>query len=131
MINPTQLGTAVLVSTSLMSGLMMLIKVRDQLQEKPDPKTTYVTLTEFDKFRTHVFGFERDYKSDLALFRSETRKDLLELDHRQSGQIQELSSLIIKNSEHIASLTAQNSMLTQIIHELSSKTDRLIQRAYA
>lgn len=49
--NATMLGTAMITLTSLLGSYYMILKIREQHSERPDPKLTYVTHAQMDKLK--------------------------------------------------------------------------------
>ncbi|WOO41174.1 hypothetical protein [Rubellicoccus peritrichatus] len=101
--NTQFIGSFVTVSLALISGYLLLIKLRESFKERPDPKITYATIAEVDKLRELVLQQQRDTKADFT----------------------SAHALIHKNAEHLARLIAQSENVMQRIQELSVKTDRM------
>lgn len=99
------IGSFVTVSLALLSGYLLLLRLRESFKEKPDPKTTYATIAALDKLREQVLQQQRDTKADFA----------------------SAHGLIHKNAEHLARLIAQSEGMMQRIQELSVKTDRILE----
>lgn len=98
------MGTALIVTLSLLSAYTLLLRVREHFREHPDPKLTYATLAELDKVRLQINQLQRDIKED---FRN-------------------VNALVKGNAEHIAALVAQSTLYNQRLNELGIKTDRLL-----
>lgn len=98
------IGSFIIIGLALLSGYLMLLRLRESFQETPDPKTTYATLVELDKLRAQVFQHQRDTKADFAA----------------------VHALIYKNAEHLARLIATSDAANQRLHELAIKTDKLL-----
>lgn len=98
------MGTALIVTLSLLSAYALLLRVREHFREHPDPKLTYATLAELDKVRLQINQLQRDIKED---FRN-------------------VNALVRENAEHIAALIAQSTLYNQRLNELSVKTDRIL-----
>lgn len=99
-------GAFVIIMLALLSGYLLLLRLREAFQETPDPKTTYATLVELDKLRAQVFQYQRDTKADFAA----------------------VHALIYKNAEHLARLIATSESANQRLHELALKTDKILAR---
>lgn len=97
-------GSFVILALALLSGYLLLLRLREAFQEKPDPKTTYATLVELDKLRAQIFQHQRDTKADFAA----------------------VHALIYKNAEHLARVIATSESANQRLHELAIKTDKLV-----
>ncbi len=80
----------------------MLLQIRDQSREKPDPKLTYLPKAEHDAHATRI-----------------------------RSQLDELTSLVHQNAQQTSALTAQIQLTLQRVAELSVKLDRLQERLVA
>lgn len=101
--DPTLIGTLVLGAITLLGGALLIIRLREHLAEKPDPRWTYATQRELDKLRAQFDQFQRDARTD------------------HGGT----HSLIRKNAEHIAALIAQIEFHNQRLAEFGVRLDRL------
>jgi len=128
MTDTTLLGPVTLVLITLLGGYLLLLRIREHLQEKPDPKLTYATLTEVEKLRNHIQLIQRDNRIDLERIRNECRTDHTEITRRFGDDNRNAHALIHKNAEHIAALIAQQEAATQRLHELTVKTDKILAR---
>lgn len=126
--DPALLAPSTLIVFTLLSACLVLLRIREHLAEKPDPKLTYATLTELDKLRNHIQLIQRDNRIDLERIRNECRTDHTEITRRFADESRNAHSLIHKNAEHIAALIAQQQTLSQRLHELTIKTDKLATR---
>jgi uncharacterized coiled-coil DUF342 family protein len=94
--NPTLFGIGSLITITLLGGYLILLQIKEYFHEKPDPKLTYMTKTDFE---THAAT--------------------------SRAQIDELSALTHQSAQQIAALTAQTQIILQRISELTTKLDRL------
>ena len=124
--NPEIIGTSLMSITSLLGAYYLLLKIREQLREKPDPKLTYVTHSQMDSVRGEIMKMLSDCVSDLRALRGEIRQESKSLSKYYHRSICETRDMISKNSQDISSLIAQCSSANQRISELSLKTDRII-----
>ncbi|MGE9296377.1 MAG: hypothetical protein ACQKBV_08850 [Puniceicoccales bacterium] len=93
----TILGALVLGGVTLLSAALLVLRLREQLAESPDPKLTYATHDDLDKLRDEFHEHRRETKTDHA----------------------DIHRLIRQNAEHIAALIAQSKFYNQRITELS------------
>lgn len=100
---PALLGALALASITLLGGALLVIRLREHLAEKPDPKWTYATQLDLDKLRAQVTQMQRDARADQG----------------------DIHQLVRKNAEHIAALIAQTEFHNQRLAEFSVKLDRL------
>lgn len=126
--NPEIIGTTLMSITSLLGAYYLILKIRDQLKEKPDPKLTYVTHSQMEKTKCEIVKMFTEYLQDLRSLRLEIREENKILSKYCQRSISEMRELISKNSQNISSLVAQCSSANQRIAELSVKTDRIILR---
>ncbi len=113
-------------ATSLLGAYYLVLKIRDQLSEKPDPKLTYATHTQMEKVRCEVVKMLSDYLQDLRALRLEIREENRTLSKSYQRSIMQMNEMIARNAENISSLIAQCAAANQRISELSVKTDRII-----
>lgn len=113
-------------ATSLLGAYYLVLKIRDQLSEKPDPKLTYATHTQMEKVRCEVVKMLSDYLQDLRALRLEIREENRTLSKSYQRSIMQMNEMIARNAENISSLIAQCASANQRISELSVKTDRII-----
>ncbi|MGF1451406.1 MAG: hypothetical protein ACFB21_04960 [Opitutales bacterium] len=104
--DPQLLGTSLLGATALLSGWLLMQKLRETFAENPDPKTTYATRRELDR----------------------TRDELRESVHGNSADFAAAHRLIHRNAEHIAALMAREDGTQRRLNELHGKVDRLLER---
>lgn len=100
------IGTAFLTLTSLLAAYLLVLKIRDHLSEKPDPKLTYATRNELERMQQSLNNLTTETRQEIAA----------------------THTLIHRNAEHIASILAQSRMNHQRLTELGVKTDRLLER---
>ena len=89
-------GIATLICLSLLGGYLILLQIREHFNEKPDPKLTYMTKSDFEKYTQTLYS-----------------------------QISELGKISHENAQQIAALAAQTHIILQRISELTVKLDRL------
>jgi uncharacterized membrane protein SpoIIM required for sporulation len=92
-------GIGGLLVLSLLGGYLILLQIREYFYEKPDPKLTYMTKSDFEKYAGTL-----------------------------RTQISELASLSHVNAQQIAALAAQTEIILQRTSELSTKLDRIQER---
>ncbi len=124
--NPEIIGTSLMSVTSLLGAYYLLLKIREQLREKPDPKLTYVTHSQMEKVRSEILKTLADCVQDMRALRAEIRDESKTLSKHYHRNICETRDMISKNSQNISSLIAQCASANQRICELSLKTDRMI-----
>ena len=112
--------------TSLLGAYYLLLRIREHLREKPDPKLTYVTHSQMENVRGEIMKMLSDCVSDLRALRGEIRQESKSLTKYYHRSICETRDMIGKNSQSISSLIAQCTSANQRISELSLKTDRII-----
>jgi len=123
--DPALFGTILLALLAMLSGYLLLLRIREYFSEKPDPKLTYATIAELDKLRNQTQLVQRDNRIDLERIRAECRTEHTEIVRRFASENRTAHSLIHKNAEHIAALIAQQQTIAQRLHELTIKTDKL------
>ena len=97
--NANIFGVASLVILTLLGAYLILLQIREHFYEKPDPKLTYMTKSDFEKY-THSFH----------------------------TQMNELASISHANAQQIAALAAQTHIILQRLSELTTKIDRIQER---
>jgi len=127
---PTLIGPVLLTVLTLLGAYLLILRIRDHLAEKPDPKLTYATRGELDRTRESITQTQHANKNDLDAYRSEHKADHAELERRIAADIHAAHDLIHKNAQHIATLIAHNQSLHQRLNELTVKTDRLLERSH-
>jgi hypothetical protein len=100
--NAQIVGTFVLICIGLIGGLIGLFQLRAYLSEKPDPKLTYLTKSDFEQQFDH-------FRADLEA----------------------IEELVHSNAEQTAALAAQMQIILQRVHELATKIDRLQEKIFA
>lgn len=93
-------GIGALIALTLLGGYLLLLQIREYFYEKPDPKLTYMTKSDFEKYA-----------------------------HTLHNEISELSKVSHHNSQQIAALAAQTHIILQRLSELTVKLDRLQERS--
>ncbi len=124
--NPEIIGTSLMSVTSLLGAYYLLLKIREHLREKPDPKLTYVTHSQMEKVRTEIMKMLSDCVQDMRALRLEIREESKSLSKCYQRSISDTRDMISKNSQNISSLIAQSASANQRICELALKTDRII-----
>ena len=114
---PDIIGYGAILAVSALSAAYLLLRVRQQLRETPDPKLTYATKHEVEQIRQHCQQNCRNFQIDLH-----------EIDAKRSKSIALTHELIRKNSEHIASLIATLEITQQRVQELLIRTEKLMER---
>lgn len=112
--------------TSLLGAYYLILKIRDQLKENPDPKLTYVTHAQMEKTRAEIVKMVSDHVQDLRSLRLEIKEEIRAMVKYYQRTFAETRDMIGKNAQNISSLIAQCSAANQRISELSIKTDRII-----
>lgn len=97
--NASTIGVALLITLALLSAYLMLLKIRESFLEKPDPKLTYLSKTEFEAYMTH------------------SRQEL-----------ETLKKVFYTHAEQTAALIAQMQLVLQRVGELTTKLDRIQER---
>lgn len=120
-------GTVFLVILSLMSGYLMLLRVREHFKEKPDPKLTYASLGELDKLRVMFLDCQKEGKRDLENCRRESRDEIDKLSVLYNKDLSSLRRKLEQNSERIAKVRTIGEVFGQRINELSLKSDKLLE----
>lgn len=92
-------GIASLIILTLLGAYLILLQIREHFYEKPDPKLTYMTKADFEKYT-----------------------------HSLHAQMSELSSITHANAQQIAALAAQTQIILQRLSELTVKIDRIQER---
>jgi septal ring factor EnvC (AmiA/AmiB activator) len=100
--NASIIGISLLITLALLGAYLMLLQIRDQSSEKPDPKLTYLPRAEHDAHAERI-----------------------------RAQLDELTALVHHNAQQTASLSAQIQLTLQRVAELSTKLDRLQERLFA
>lgn len=124
--NPEIIGTSLISITSLLGAYYLILKIREQLREKPDPKLTYVTQTQMQRMRTEIVDMFSSYLQDLRALRLEIRDENKAMQKYYQRSFSDTRDMISKNAQNISSLIAQCSSANQRISELALKTDRII-----
>ncbi len=124
--NPEIIGTSLMSITSLLGAYYLLLKIREHLKEKPDPKITYVTHAQMQKVREEFIEMFSSYLQDFRSLRIEIRDEYKAMQKYYQRSLSETRDLISKNAQNISALIAQCSSANQRIAELSLKTDRII-----
>ncbi len=124
--NPEIIGTCLMSITSLLGAYYLLLKIRENLREKPDPKITYVTHAQMQQMREEFTEMNASHLQDLRLLRVEIRDEYKTMQKYYQRSLAETRDLISKNAQNISSLIAQCTSANQRISELSLKTDRII-----
>lgn len=104
--DPSFLGALTLAGITLLGGLLLLMRLREYLAEKPDPKLTYATQRDLNNLRAEFMAHQRELKTDHT----------------------DIHRLIRQNAEHIAALIAQSEFYNQRITEFGQKFDHLLAR---
>ena len=73
--NPEIIGTCLMSITSLLGAYYLLLKIRENLREKPDPKITYVTHAQMQQMREEFTEMNASHLQDLRLLRVEIRDE--------------------------------------------------------
>jgi len=94
--NSNLFGIGALITLTLLGGYLLLLQIREYFYEKPDPKLTYMTKSDFEKYATS-----------------------------SRAQMTELATISHSNAQQIAALAAQTQIILQRISELTTKLDRL------
>lgn len=124
------LGSTLIVVLGLLSGYLMLLRLRDYFREYPDPKLTYATLGDHEKLSAQVSDLYREHKKELSHLREAIKCDHETLRTLHGNTAAELFEITKRNSENIARLIAHNETTRQRISELTIKTDKIIERHY-
>ena len=124
--NPEIIGTSLMSLTSLLGAYYLVLKIRDQLKEKPDPKLTYATREQMEKVRDEIDRIVSAFSQDLRVLRADIRQENRALTKYWLRAMNETRQMVSSNAQNISSLIAQCSSANQRISELSLKTDRMI-----
>ncbi len=124
--NATMLGTAMITLTSLLGSYYMILKIREQHSERPDPKLTYVTHAQMDKLKEETMQSISEAVRDLRALRAEIREETRAVQKQHARSLSETRDLVGKNAQNISALIAQAQIAGQRIAELSAKTDRIV-----
>ena len=119
--NATMLGTAMITLTSLLGSYYMILKIREQHSERPDPKLTYVTHAQEETMQSISEAVR-----DLRALRAEIREETRAVQKQHARSLSETRDLVGKNAQNISALIAQAQIAGQRIAELSAKTDRIV-----
>ncbi len=112
--------------TSLLGAYYLVLKIRDQLREKPDPKLTYATREQTERLRDEIDNIVSTFAQDLRLLRTEIREENRTFSKYWQRSVIQTREMISQNAQNISSLIAQCASANQRISELSLKTDRII-----
>jgi hypothetical protein len=110
-------GAVFAAVASLLGAYALTLRIREALAEKPDPKLTYATKTEFERMRGTLESMQRDWNAAKT-----------EMTARSDGALASVHELIRRNAEHIAVLIAQTEMFDRRITETAQRVDRLGER---
>ncbi|OYV49071.1 MAG: hypothetical protein B7X06_00075 [Verrucomicrobia bacterium 21-51-4] len=122
------MGAAVLVALTLLGGYLLLLRVREYSRERPDPKLTYTTLTEHEKFRHWVQESLRELREMLEQCRLECKGDLQEAKRTHSFGQETLRQDLNRDSQQIAQLQGQLPLVQQRLSELTLKLDKYLSK---
>ncbi|MGF1485412.1 MAG: hypothetical protein ACFBZ8_13730 [Opitutales bacterium] len=125
------LGPIVLTLLALLAGYLCILRIREFLSEKPDPKITYATRSDLEKTRSKIETLQESTRKDLERMRAEFQAEHTEFSRRFATHSNNVHGLIQKNAEHIATLLAQSQTTSQRLAELALKTDKLLERTFS
>ena len=112
--------------TSLLMAYYLVLRIRDYMREKPDPKLTYATRAQMDKLRAETLGMFSAFAEDLRALRREIADEARMHSKTCQRNLAQTRDMIARNAENISALIAQSASANQRISELSLKTDRII-----
>ena len=96
--NATMLGTAMITLTSLLGSYYMILKIREQHSERPDPKLTYVTHAQMDKLKEETMQSISEAVRDLRALRAEIREETRAVQKQHARSLSETRDLVGTNS---------------------------------
>ena len=95
------IGASFIFLITLLGGYLIIIKIRENFREYPDPKMTYATIEEVNKLQDNIKETQKDFKKDFIQIEQTLRKGL----------------------ENTATLIAQSQIYNQRLNELNLKID--------
>lgn len=100
---PTTIGALTLAGITLLGGVLLVLRLREQIASPQNAKPLFATQDDLHKLRDEFTAQQRETRAEHA----------------------DLHRLIRQNAEHIAALIAQSEFYNQRINELSVKFDHL------
>lgn len=118
------LGSTLVIISTLLACYLLILRVREYWEEKPDPKLTYATIKQLNSLITQLKYHETQTRKQTQALRLETKNDLQLRDHRHHDALEGLRELIARNAQSIAALTAKAHITQERIAQLTTQVDK-------